>query len=106
MRELDLEATMRAVQILDESGKIPVIKDCIIKNGGKIDSPVILNIGVEILTGACGKKTADETAELLAYVFEKTPEEIKKTPLKELFPMFKELAEKNNLQVFLKTCMS
>lgn len=106
MRALDLEATMRAVQILDESGKIDAIKQIITVNNGKIDAPAILNIGVEIITGACGKKAADDTVELLAYVFDKTPDEVRKTSIKELVGLFKQLAADNDLSVFFKTCMS
>lgn len=106
MKALDLEATMRAVQILDESGKIDTIKQIIAANNGNIDAPAVLNLGVEIITGACGKKSADDTVELLAYVFDKTPDEVRKTSIKELVGLFKQLAKDNDLTVFLKTCMS
>lgn len=106
MKALDLEATMRAVQILDESGKIDAVKKIIEEKNGNIDAPAVLNLGVEIVTGACGKKAADDTVELLAYVFDKSPEEVRKTSMKELVGLFKQLAKDNDLTVFFKTCMS
>ena len=105
MKELGLDVTMRAVQLLDESGKLGVIRDLVVKNNGNVDPATALDIGVEIMTGICSKKCADQTQELLAEVFEMSVEDIKTLPLRKLGPMFKELADKNDLGDFFKTCM-
>lgn len=106
MRALDLEATMKAVQILDALGKVEDIKSAINRSGGEITSQFIVNIGIDILAGMCRKNIAPDTVELLAYIFEKTPEEVRKTPIKEYKALFTELAEQNDLKVFLQMCMS
>lgn len=106
MRSLDLEATIRAVQILDTLGKMEDIKKIINDNDGNIDGRIIVNTGIDLISGLCRKDVVEDTVALLAYVFEKTPEEARKTSLIEYKKLFSELAERNDLKVFWKMCVS
>ena len=106
MRALDFEATMRAVQILDTLGKTEDIKAAINGSNGAIDGKLIVNVGIDLIAGMCRKNVADDTVELFAYIFEMTPEEVRKTPITEYKKLFKELAGKNDLKVFWEMCTS
>lgn len=100
MRKLTVKALGRTVRVLNKSGAVENIKGIIMANNGEISNENALNMAIDVLCGVCTDKCYGETIELLAYLFETTPEEMEEMELSELKKGLAVIAKENNLSDF------
>lgn len=102
----DLNATMATVQLLEDSGMAPKLRTVLEEHGAEFSTKDMIMLMFDLLRGVCGKSVADETVSLLAYIFEEDENELRTTPITQLFAKIKQAVGEDEFVVFLKTCIS